>query len=92
VSLTLLPVLFKELEHAAFLTFFVGDIEVFSDILMRLVTRLHIAVGAGVKKQADERRDTLHMPPGFFLAISEISTVPIAMNVLPREYMFLKEV
>lgn len=71
-----LPVLFKELEHAAFLTFFVGDIEVFNDILVRLVTRLHIAVGAGVKKQADDRCNTLHMR---FLSFSKMSSVTIAM-------------
>jgi hypothetical protein len=74
-----LPVLFKELEHAAFLTFFVGDIEVFNEILVRLVTRLHIAVGAGVKKQADERCSTLHMPPGIFLSISKMSSVTVAV-------------
>jgi len=65
-AINTLPVLFKELEHAAFLTFFVGDIEVFNDILVRLVTRLHIAVGAGVKKQADERCSMPRVPPGVF--------------------------
>lgn len=50
---------------------------------MRLVTRLHIAVGGGVKKQADERRATRH-----FLSVSKMSTVTVAMNVLPTDYVF----